>query len=341
MPTLNIFDDANGAFSLQSMTAAINQLPEVPTIVGSLGVFEEAGVTTTAISVEKRDESLTLVERSGRGGVGESVGGETRNMRNFNVPHFQRNDAVLADEVQNVRAFGTESTLETVQERVNFKMARHTRSFDLTLEHMRLGALSGTILDKDGLTIYNLFSEFGVTPPSTVDFVLGTSTTDVRSKCATVRDAIEDACEGEMVGRVYGLAGDTFFHKLVTHSKVEDTYKNWEASVALRNDPRLPFEFGGISWIRYHTKPKAKAANSASPLIGLTSCRFVAAGVPELYITRFAPADYEETVNTVGLPRYARQYAMPNGKGRHLEMQMNALCICTRPDALIPGTTSN
>jgi hypothetical protein len=32
---------------------------------------------------------------------------------------------------------------------------------------------------------------------------------------------------------------------------------------------------------------------------------------------------------------------MPNGKGRHLEMQMNALCICTRPDALIPGTTSN
>lgn len=339
MPTLDVFN--SDAFSLQSMTAAINQLPEVPTLVGSLGVFEEAGVTTTSISVEKRDEALTLVERSGRGGVGEVVDGEDRNIRDFRIPHYQRNDAVLADEVQNVRAFGTESTLETVQDRVNWKMSRHTRSFDLTLEHQRLGALSGIILDKDGLPVYNLFTEFGVAAPSAVDFVLGTSTTDVRGKCATVRDTIEDVLEGQMPIRIIGLAGDTFHQKLITHSKVEDTYKNWEASVALRNDSRLPFTFGGIDWIRYHTKPKAKAANSASPLIGLTTVRFIALGVPELYITRFAPADYEETVNTVGLPRYARQYAMPNGKGRHLEMQMNALSICTRPDALIPGTTSN
>lgn len=339
MPTLDVFN--TDAFSLQSMTAAINQLPEVPTILGSLGVFEEAGVTTTSISIEKQNEVLTLVERSARGGVGEVEDRETRNMRNFIIPHFQRNDSVLADEVQNVRAFGSENTLQTVQDRVNQKMARHTRSFDFTMEFLRLGALSGIVLDKDGLVIHNLFSEFGVTPPQTVDFVLGTAATDVRGKCASVRDGIEDACEGAMVSRVYGLAGDTFFQKLVTHSKVEDTYKNWEASVSLRNDPRLPFEFGGISWIRYHTKPKAKVGNGNSPLIGATSCRFVATGVPELFITRFAPADYEETVNTVGLPRYARQYAMPNGKGRMMEMQMNPIVLCTRPDALIPGTTSN
>lgn len=339
MPTLNIFD--GDAFSLQSMTAAINELPEVPTVVGDLNVFEEEGVTTTTVSVEKENESLTLVERSGRGGPGEQVGGESRNIRNFIVPHFQRDDSVLADEVQNVRAFGTENTLETVQERVNKKLARHARSFDLTLEHLRLGALSGIILDKAGLTIYNLFAEFGVTPPQAVDFVLGTAGTDVRGKCRDVLDGIEDACEGARVTRVHALAGDTFFHKFVTHSKVEDTYKNWEASVALRSDPRLPFEFGGISWRRYHTKPKAKAANNATALIGDSTVRFIVEGVPELYITRFAPADYEETVNTVGLPRYAKQFPMPNGKGRQLEAQMNALCLCTRPQALIPGTTSN
>ena len=57
-------------------------------------------------------------------------------------------------------------------------------------------------------------------------------------------------------------------------------------------------------------------------------------GVPELFITRFAPADYEETVNTEGLPFYAKQYSSQNGKGRHLEVQMNAISICTRPKAL-------
>ena len=339
MPSLDIFN--GDAFSLQSMTAAINTIPEVPTVLGSLNVFDESGVTTTSISVEKRDESLTLVERTARGGPGEMTGGESRTLRNFNIPHYQRDDAVLADEVQNIRAFGTESMLETVEERVNLKMARHTRSFDLTLEHMRLGALSGVILDKNGDTIYNLYSEFGVAVPATVDFVLGTATTDVRGKCRDVRDAIEDALEGEMIQRVYGLAGDGFFHKLVTHAKVEETYKNWEASVSLRNDPRLPFEFGGISWIRYHTKPKARAANNAAAMIGDSTARFVVGGVPELYITRFAPADYEETVNTIGLPRYAKQFPMPNGKGRQLEMQTNALCLCIRPDALKAATTSN
>lgn len=340
MPMLNIFDgDAFG--NVFSLTATINKIPEVPTVVGNLGVFEEEGVTTVTIGIEQEDEALTLVERSERGGVGEQVGGEARDIRDFRIPHFKRSDAVMADEVQGVRALGTENILETVEQRISKKMSRHTRSFDFTLEHMRLGALSGVILDKNGTVIYNLFNEFEVAQPATVDFVLGTAGTDVRDKCRQVRDGIEDACEGSMIDRVYGLAGDTFFHKLVTHQKVEDTYKNWEASVALRNDPRLPFEFGGVSWIRYHTKPKAKAGNSATALIGDSSCRFVASGVPELYITRFAPAPYEETVNTIGLPRYAKQELMKFGVGRELQMQMNALCLCTRPAALIPATTSN
>ena len=76
MATLDIFN--SDAFSLQSMTAAINEIPEVPTVVGSLGVFEEEGVSTTSISIEKQSESLTLVERSARGGVGEQVGDQLR-----------------------------------------------------------------------------------------------------------------------------------------------------------------------------------------------------------------------------------------------------------------------
>jgi hypothetical protein len=94
--------------------------------------------------------------------------------------------------------------------------------------------------------------------------------------------------------------------------------------------------------MRYHTPPKAKAAKkggaTAQPLVGVDEARFVPAGVPGLFITRFAPADYEETVNTVGLPRYAKQIPMDNGKGRKLEMQTNAISLCTRPGCLYSGT---
>jgi hypothetical protein len=332
---LNILDDDK--FSLQNLTASINLIPEVPTVIGSLNVFEEDGVDTTIVSVERNAEGLSLVGSTPRGGPGETIGGDDRTLRPFRVPHFQRDDSVMADEVQNIRAFGSETELETVEQRVNTKMARHTRSFDFTLENLRLGAISGILLDKDGSTLVDLFDAYGISEPAEIDFALTTPTTDVRSKCTAALDAIGDALEGFQAPRVFGLAGDAFFQSLVTHAKVESTYANWEASVNLRADARLPFEFGGISWIRYHTKPKAKAAKSNNPMIGDDKVRFVAQGVPELFITRFAPADYEETVNTIGLPRYAKQYSMPNGKGRHLEMQMNALCMCTIPEALQRG----
>ena len=339
MVMLNVFD--GDAFGLHQLTAAINKIPEVPTKIGDLGIFEEGGVDVTLVSVERRDENLSLVGSSPRGGPGESVGGESRSLRPFKIPHFQRDDSILADEVQNVRAFGSENILETVMSRVNLKMARHTRSFDFTLENLRLGAITGVILDKDGSTLVDLFDAWGISAPPAVDFLLGTSTTNVRGKCQQVLDAVEDALEGQVVRTVFGLCGDTFFNSLTTHTAVEKTYANWQAAVNLRLDPRLPFEFGGISWIRYHTKPKAKAARAGVPMIADNAARFVAAGVPELFITRFGPADYEETVNTIGLPRYAKQWPMENGKGRSLEVQTNALCMCTQPASLQSGETSN
>ena len=54
-------------------------------------------------------------------------------------------------------------------------------------------------------------------------------------------------------------------------------------------------------------------------------------------LSHFGPADYTETVNTIGLPRYAKQYPMPNGKGINLEVQMNAISLCTRPEVLRQG----
>lgn len=331
---LDIFND--DAFSVQGLTARVNRIPEVPTVIGGLGIFEEDGVDTTLVSVERQDTKLTLIGSSEYGGDGEADEGDgPRDLVPIAIPHFQRDDNIKAIETQNRRAFGTDNELETMEGRVERKMARHTRSLDFTLEYQRLGAITGIIVDKDpNKILLNTFTAFDMAQPGEIDFALATAGTDVRDKCRQVRDGIEDALEGFQVPRVFGLAGDTFFHSLVTHGKVEDTYKNWEASVNLRADPRLPFEFGGISWVRYHTKPKAKAAKGGTPMIADDKCRFVAGGVPELFITRFAPADYEETVNTPGLPRYARQWPRADGKGRHLQVQMNAISLCTIPSSL-------
>jgi hypothetical protein len=70
---------------------------------------------------------LAMVAPSPRGGPGETVDKEKRNIRSFRVPHFQRDDAVMADEVQGVRAFGTGNQLEAVQTKIDARLARHAR----------------------------------------------------------------------------------------------------------------------------------------------------------------------------------------------------------------------
>jgi len=60
-----------------------------------------------------------------------------------------------------------------------------------------------------------------------------------------------------------------------------------------------------------------------------------AEGVPDLFVEAYAPADYIETVNTIALPRYAKQEVIPFGKGIMFETQQNVLPICTMPDTLL------
>ncbi len=55
----------------------------------------------------------------------------------------------------------------------------------ITLEHLRMGALKGIILDADGSELLNLYNEFEITP-KVVNFALGTATTDVKRKCLEV-----------------------------------------------------------------------------------------------------------------------------------------------------------
>ena len=56
---------------------------------------------------------------------------------------------------------------------VNDRLAMMAMKHDATLEHLRIGAIKGQILDADGTTIlYDLFDEFGVSQQAEVDFDL-------------------------------------------------------------------------------------------------------------------------------------------------------------------------
>lgn len=330
MTAMDIWD--GDGFSIQSLTAAINKEPYRPGQVSAAGLFSEDGVTTTRISIEERNGKLGLVEPSARGGAGETAGDESRNLIPFDIQHYQRDDSILADEVQNVRAFGSESELETIQSRVERKAMRHAGDLTMTLEHQRVGAIKGIVTSKSGATLHDLYNRFGLAVPDAVSLELDVEGTVVSKLFQDVIYSIEDALD-EVYSGIHVFTGRDFHKALWTHKSVRETFLYNGGAQVLRQDVPDIYQFAGATWERYRTGAKA-TTDLGAPYIAADEARVVIKGVPDLFITRFAPADYEETVNTVGLPFYAKQYPKPNGKGRNLEVQMNAISLCTRPGVL-------
>ncbi|WP_196484175.1 major capsid protein, partial [Burkholderia territorii] len=151
MADIALFQDE--AFSLSSLTAAINDQPHVPGRVGALGLFEEDGITTTTIQIERDGDTLSLVSAGERGSPSAIVVGSKRSMIPFNTVHLPQRAFVKADEIQNLRAFGSETELEALQTVVNRRLAKLRRQLDATHEFHRIGAIKGAVLDADGKTV--------------------------------------------------------------------------------------------------------------------------------------------------------------------------------------------
>lgn len=321
-------------FSMLSLTQGINLMPYVPGRVGELGLFTPDYLTTTTVSLDFYNNTITVVPTTPRGGSGTQMKHDKRTNRVFTVPHIQTDDSINADEIQNVRAFGSENTLESIINVRDRRLRRMAYSLDATLEWHRIGAIKGVILDSDASTvIYNLFTEFGVTETQ-VDFVLGTTTTSMRAKCLAVSRAIEDELGMVPYDHVHALCGRTWFERFIDHPTVRDTFLYQEGQRA-REDVRKNFEFSGIVFEEY------RGTVNGTRYIADSEVRFFPVGVPDLFITAYAPADYMETVNTPALARYAKAIPRPNDKGMDLEAQSNPFCFCTRPKTLVKGITSN
>lgn len=338
MPMLDVF--TSDAFSVTSLTDAINKIKYVPGRVSGLGIFRETGVTTTAVVIEERNGVLTLVAPTPRGGPGHTLPRPARSARSVAVPHFEINDAVMAEEVQGIRAFGSETEVETVQGKVAEHLTDHTNSMASTQEYSRVGAVKGVITYADASTL-SLFDFFDVTPPTEVALDLSAASPvmgALRNKITGIARTIGAELDSVAFTSLYAICGDAFFDAFTSHPEVRETFLNWTAAADLRG-PTVSspvsagswgaFPFGGVLWDNYFGSVGGQA------FVHTDKAHVFPLGVSNLFRTYYAPADYIETVNTNGVRVYSRQYEMLNGKGIHLDAQMNALEMCTRPGVLV------
>lgn len=329
MATLDIFQD--DAFSVTSLSQTITDIPDVPTKLGDKGLFQEEGISTLSFMIERQGSSIKLLPTAPRGGVREPVALGPRKLIPLMAMHIPATFSVLADEVQGIRAYGSETEVEQASTLVQRKMNVVRAAMDLTHEHMRVGALKGQVLDADGSLLLDVYDAFGMTQQTQFWNIAAAANGDPKASIIALKAMIRAKMGGRSFGRIRVICSLGFFTALVQNTKMLKAWELWNQGAYLRTDQVNggDFEFAGVVFEVYD------GGTSAGDFIEDGFAYAYPEGVPGMFQSKFAPADYMETVNTQGLPFYAKMEPMPFNKGVIGEAQSNPIHFNSLPEAVI------
>lgn len=344
MAHMDVFNSE--AFKMGSLTAAINKQDFQPTLLRSMNLFTPMPIRTEFASIEERDGTLSLIQTSPRGAplAERDTASEKRKIHRVDVPRIAKHDRVTADEIQGIRAFGTESEFMQVQQEVARRIngpGGLMRDVELTWENMALGAVQGDVLDADGSTIINWFTLFGVSQDSEIAFDFGnTAEGDLRPKATQVVRQMAVNGKGAMTPgvEVVALCGDDFYDDLTSHAEVRETFKHTSdaQSQRLRNEIGTAFDafnWANITWINYRGTD-----DGTTVAVGTDKAKFFPRGAPGVFQAIYSPGEWFDVVNTPGQPVYAM--TIPDEKRNafvDLEVYSYPLFVCTRPTMLQHG----
>ena len=326
------------AFSMMTLTDAINMMDYRPGFLGSLGIFRPVPSRTTVVAVEQRNDTLGLVPTTQRGGPATQRNFGAREVRNFNTLRLKETDKLYAHELSPLRAFGSETELEAVATEVARRQELLTEDVELTKEHHRLGAVQGIVTDADGSTLIDYFSEFGISQPSEIAFDLA-NTTDLNALKKRVADNVTRPIRRNSKGLVresdliIGLCGDAFFDELESSPVISEIIKRSPRALELLQSAVFGMiDFAGVRWVNYRGTD-----DNSTVAIDTDKVKFFPAS-PRVFEVAWGPG---ETMESVGAPgRALMSRIIPDlmrDEWAEIEVASYPLYVCKRPQVLLRG----
>lgn len=318
---------ASPEFTLEALTAAIEELPYVPSRLGSLGLFRDTFSTSNSVQIEYRQGTIYLIPSAPRGGPARMNAPTDRQLRQFGVPHYPLNDILSADEVSGVRAFGSETTLMQFQGLVNDRLEQMKQNHEYTWEYLRALALQGVVKEPDGTSLLDLFTTFNISR-TTVTITLATANDIKRGATETIR-TIAGVLGMSGLPRVHVMCSDGFFDALIADDEIKDAYDRWQDGQFFRdNQVYSAFQYAGVTWENYRNP-------LGTDFVTDNEAYAFPVGIPGLFVAGWSPANFVETVNTRAKKLYAKQRPLDWDTGREIHTQSNVIHLCTRPAVLI------
>ncbi len=119
----------NGEFNIIDFTALTELFPRIPTLLGSLGLFDESFFGTSTIAqVERVEDQIDSINAQARNGDRQFAGRESVIQRNFNIPFFPLDAKFSAQDIQDLKEYGKTDTPMSMQSRMDRTRSRIAKS---------------------------------------------------------------------------------------------------------------------------------------------------------------------------------------------------------------------
>lgn len=338
---------ANG-FEVQDWTEEVNVIPNQWGTIQELGIFKTEAVTQHTVVFEEITKTGALVLDRVRGDRAQNGKRDGRKLHSFLVPHFPVDDYISPQDLQGQRAYGKhseEEQLALVRTRV---MERLRMNHAWTLEAARAQALTlGTVYAPNGTVTQDWYTEFGITK-KTIDFVLGTSTTDVLAKIEEGIAHIQDNAFGENISDIIVLCSPEWFAKLISHASVKTAYQYYSSTqeplrqrLGGSQTRRREFIHGGCRFIELRDSLGGTIGAGTGTRIIPSGKAFMVPTGTNAFKTYFSPAHKMWAVNTLGEELYMFETADPKGTQIDIESETNFVNALLRPALVVELQSSN
>ena len=344
--------DLQNSRKLTDWTKKVVNLPVLAGMVNAMGLFEERGSAATSITFTRDTKTYTILPLNDRRLRDSSAGKKgTKETFALSIPYINHLDTLTTEDILEYREWDDPNMQMSVARATAEKIDDAKVKADQTKEFLKLSALKGLVVDPtDGTTVTNMFTELGGSQTS-VDFLLGTGTTDITAKINTVLRTVADNNRSGLAAKMpIVLCGNTFFDELISHADIEGAYVQYlnRGTQKLRDNvfdftawgAVGYFEHRGLVFVNYAPSFSLSDGTSVSP-IAAADGYVINPNVRDLYRGYNGPSNKFSKIGQAGAPLYMYQWAQDKDNGIDFEMEMSNLFFMTNPLMSVKVTTSN
>lgn len=339
----------DNGFKLVDWTDEINNIDNTAGLISGMNLFRTQGISQTAVVFDKSMNETTLLPQVSRRGR-ESTKGIDRKVETFSLPlaYFKHSDYISPEDIQGWRQPGTPDSAQAMAAVRVQKLGDMRTQVDQSLEYMKLQAIKGVTATPDGVVLADMFEEFNIAQ-HTIDFALGTSTTNIGNKISELKRYLQTNLKtgAVMGGKPVVIVGTEFFDKLVSHPELKQAYLYYAANLNVNRDATNSFmawgsvdqfEFKGVIFMTYDHAfklPDGTVQKAVEETEG-----HVIPVVNDLFRGYFGPSNKLSGANTVGREMFAYEFTDPKDEFHEMQVETSPLFFVTQPQVLVKLTTN-